>query len=220
VRTKSSWRLFAILGLVIPVALMPSCARPQQLTQIQIQPSGGFTFGAADPGLSGNFRAIGTYIHPPQTIDITNQVTWQSDIPQIVGVSTTGIVAPTGAGCGTGGVFAQMHQDGNDIVSNTANILINGPASAGCTPSGPLPILSVTFAGAGTGTVTSSPAGITCSSPSTCSATFTTGQTVTLTASATGGSTFVNWNGCSSAQGTLCTVIVEQNVGVTATFNP
>lgn len=218
--TTSTWRLIAIVILILPVAMMPSCARPQQLTQIQIQPSGGFTFGVADPTLSGNFKAFGTYIHPPQTIDITNQVKWQADIPQLLSVSSSGVVSPTGAGCGNGGVFAQLHQDGNDVVSNTANIVINGPASAGCTPSGPLPILTVSFGGTGTGTVTSSPAGIVCSSPSSCNATFTTGETVTLTASATGTSTFANWNGCASSQGTICTVVMEQSVGVTATFNP
>src|SRR5207302_7004712 len=54
--------------------------------------------------------------------------------------------------------------------------------------------LSVGTAGTGSGTVTSNPAGITCGA--TCSASYTSGTTVTLTASAAGGSTFSGWSGC------------------------
>jgi hypothetical protein len=53
--------------------------------------------------------------------------------------------------------------------------------------------LGVTVAGSANGSVTSSPAGINC--PSTCSASFPSGTTVTLTATAAAGSTFAGWTG-------------------------
>ena len=58
-------------------------------------------------------------------------------------------------------------------------------------------------AGTGTGTVTSSPSGINCGS--TCSATYSSGTSVTLTAAAASGSTFAGWSGACTGTGT-CTV--------------
>jgi uncharacterized repeat protein (TIGR01451 family) len=80
--------------------------------------------------------------------------------------------------------------------------------------------LAVNEAGTGTGTVTSSPAGIVCPPAATCSASFTSGQVVTLTATPTNGSTFAGWSGVAGCPGTgTCTVTVSAAVTVTATFN-
>ena len=76
--------------------------------------------------------------------------------------------------------------------------------------------LSVTEAGTGSGSVTSSPSGITC--PSTCSASFASGTGVTLTAKASTGSTFAGWSGACSGTGT-CSVTMTAAKAVTATFN-
>ena len=76
--------------------------------------------------------------------------------------------------------------------------------------------LSVTEAGTGSGSVTSSPSGITC--PSTCSAAFASGTPVTLTAKASTGSTFTGWSGACSGTGT-CSVTMTAAKSVTATFN-
>jgi uncharacterized repeat protein (TIGR02543 family) len=76
--------------------------------------------------------------------------------------------------------------------------------------------LSVAKAGAGSGTVTSSPTGINCGG--TCSANFNSGASVTLTAAAASGSTFAGWGGaCSGASS--CTVSMTAARSVTATFN-
>jgi IgGFc binding protein/Divergent InlB B-repeat domain/Bacterial Ig-like domain (group 1) len=75
--------------------------------------------------------------------------------------------------------------------------------------------LTVTKAGSGSGTVTSSPAGIDCGA--TCSAQFTEGTMVTLTATAAAGSTFTGWSGACTGTGT-CTVTMDQDRAVTATF--
>ena len=78
-------------------------------------------------------------------------------------------------------------------------------------------LLSVSLAGTGTGTVTSSPAGIVC--PPTCSAKFTVGSQVTLTATAGSNSSFAGWSGACSGNSTTCTVTLSSNAQVTATFN-
>jgi hypothetical protein len=75
--------------------------------------------------------------------------------------------------------------------------------------------LTVTKAGSGTGGVTSSPSGINCGG--TCSATFNSPTSVTLTATPTGGSTFTGWSGDCSGTGT-CTVTMSADHSVTATF--
>ena len=76
--------------------------------------------------------------------------------------------------------------------------------------------LTVTPAGTGSGTVTSSPSGIVC--PSTCSANFTSGTVVTLTETASAGSTFAGWSGACTGTGT-CSVTMSAAKAVTATFN-
>ncbi len=76
--------------------------------------------------------------------------------------------------------------------------------------------LTVTRAGTGSGTVTSNPSGINCGSA--CSATYASGTTVTLTASAASGSTFGGFSGACTGTGT-CTVSMTAARTVTATFN-
>jgi uncharacterized repeat protein (TIGR02543 family) len=76
--------------------------------------------------------------------------------------------------------------------------------------------LSVAKAGTGTGTVTSSPAGINCGA--TCTASFTSGASVTLTPAAATGSTFAGWSGACTGTG-ACTVSMTAARSVTATFN-
>jgi hypothetical protein len=69
--------LVAAAGLLVG---LNSCGRDQQLVSIQVQPVSE-TFGAStipvsdDAGLTVQLRALGTYIHPPVTKDITSQVT-------------------------------------------------------------------------------------------------------------------------------------------------
>jgi cellulose 1,4-beta-cellobiosidase len=85
---------------------------------------------------------------------------------------------------------------------------------AGTTPP-PAYALTVAKAGTGSGTVTSSPAGISCGA--TCSASFASGTSVTLTATAASGSTFAGWSGACTGTG-ACTVAMSAAQSVTATF--
>jgi len=75
--------------------------------------------------------------------------------------------------------------------------------------------LSVSVAGIGSGSVTSSDGAIGC--PGTCSATYDSGSSVTLTANANLGSLFSGWSGACSGLGS-CTVTMNAARSVTATF--
>lgn len=207
--------IFVLVSAGIWLLTLSSCARSTKLVSIAIQPSSG-TFGAVDPNANFSFKAFGSYIHPPKTVDITDQVTWQSDNPQVIQITSAGVASPN-LDCGVAQVFAEMHSGNSDVVSNSATITVDGPASLGCTPAGPLPILTVTVAGTLTGTVTSSPVGITCSVGSSCSSQFTTGTTVLLTAAPAGN--FQSWSNCNTTNGATCTVFLQNSVTVTATFN-
>jgi large repetitive protein len=79
----------------------------------------------------------------------------------------------------------------------------------------PLWQLTVTKSGAGSGTVTSSPAGIDCGA--TCSEEFVAGTLVTLTAVADAGSAFDGWTGACSGTST-CTVTLDADASVSAAF--
>src|SRR5207244_4748645 len=74
----------------------------------------------------------------------------------------------------------------------------------------------VSKAGAGTGTVTSTPAGITCGAS--CAGSYPSGTAVTLTATPATGSTFAGWSGGCSRPGS-CTVTLSAATTVTATFS-
>jgi YVTN family beta-propeller protein len=76
--------------------------------------------------------------------------------------------------------------------------------------------LSVGEAGSGLGTVSSTPAGVTCQP--TCAASFSQGTIVTLTATPNAGSTFVGWSGNCTGTGS-CVVTMNANQNVRAQFN-
>lgn len=75
--------------------------------------------------------------------------------------------------------------------------------------------LTVAKAGAGAGTVGSSPAGIDCGA--TCTAIFASGTIVTLTPTPATGSTFSGWSGACTGTG-VCAVLMSQSRRVTAGF--
>jgi len=76
--------------------------------------------------------------------------------------------------------------------------------------------LTVTKSGSGTGTVTSSPAGIDCGS--TCSSTFPSDSTVTLTETPDLGSIFVEWSGDATGTDSTVQVVMDSNKTVNAEF--
>lgn len=76
--------------------------------------------------------------------------------------------------------------------------------------------LTVSKSGAGTGKVTSAPAGIDCGA--TCSRSFDYGTSVTLTAAPGAGSVFRAWTGACAGQGATCSLQVTQATSANAVF--
>jgi uncharacterized repeat protein (TIGR01451 family) len=80
--------------------------------------------------------------------------------------------------------------------------------------------LSVTLAGTGSGSVTSNSGGINCAAGP-CSANYLPGTVVSLLAVPAGTSVFTSWSGsCTGKDPRVCSVTLNSNQSVTATFNP
>ena len=79
-----------------------------------------------------------------------------------------------------------------------------------------LETLSVALAGTGSGSVSSTPAGITCGTD--CAESYLDGTSVTLTAAAAPGSILVGWTGCDAVAGLTCTITMNTARSVAATF--
>lgn len=93
-----------LLGLVLSLMGCSSAS----LVSIQITPTAEY-FGGA--GLTAQFTAIGTFAqgnHPKTTQDITSQVTWASNAPQVATISSTGLVT-SGIATGTSSITASMN---------------------------------------------------------------------------------------------------------------
>src|ERR1700676_4265542 len=103
---KRSYIVLALGALVTAGALFtfPSCGHQEKLVAVTVQPSS-FTF-LTQAG-SEQYTAIGTYIHPPATKDITKQVTWKVD-DGVVNIHA-GLVSPDPTlGCGGGTISARL----------------------------------------------------------------------------------------------------------------
>ncbi len=214
--------LVAVAGSLLVAS---SCADPQELTSITIQP-GVETVGAPDipviqdAGFQVQLRALGNYIHPPVSKDITNQVTWASNTTQMFTVSATGLLTATGNECGGTLVSATVttNADGSGVSSSGA--VVTGTMSANVTCfTGAGPTVTINFSGNGAGTVSSFPVGLSCTA--TCTGSFPTGTPLQLTAAASG--TFGGWSGCNSttgANGTVCNINdLTNDITLTVMFN-
>jgi hypothetical protein len=196
-----------------------SCGQDHKLVAIEIQPAAGFNFATPDPAAQGVFTAIGTYVHPPGTADITKLVTWKTDVPQLL-VINGGVVSPQpGNVCGIADVYADFNSGGN-FVTNFATVTVNDRTRVEC-PGGSTTqaVVTVNLTPADGGVVTSVPSGITCPAL-VCGAQFTVGDTIALTASPNTGHTFNAWSGCTTTNGTTCSLVVPPGgAGVAVTFN-
>jgi hypothetical protein len=220
--------LVAVAGLLFGVN---SCGRSQELVSIQIQPVSE-TFGASnipvnfDAGLTVQLRALGTYIHPPVTKDITSLVTWASNDTQMMTVDATGLLTVTGLSCGGTLVSATLRTNTSAGGLSSSGAIVTGYMTGNVVcftgaGGGGNPALTLTFPGAGAGIVASTPPGLSCSTPNACvTQQFTSGTAVSLNATPTGTSVFGSWAGCdSSASTNPCTLTLTGNRTVSVTFN-
>jgi Divergent InlB B-repeat domain len=224
--------VFILISIGTMLLTVPSCGDPQELVSITIQPTNE-TIGAtnipvaADAGYKVQLTALGSYLHPPVTKDITDQVTWASTDLQMFAIDSSGLLTATGRSCGSALISAALQTNADPSGVSSSGAVVTGymTASVTCyTGSGSginTDALTVTFLGLGSGTVTSSPTGLpSCTSPTPCVGAFNPGATVTLTATPSSGSTFGSWVGCDSTSTVNpCSVTLTGNQTVTLTFN-
>jgi Right handed beta helix region/Divergent InlB B-repeat domain len=143
--------------------------------------------------------------------------------------------APAGISCGTS--CSASFPSGSPVVltaTATAGSVFTGWSGGGCSGTSPCTVspvsattitatfapatvaLTVTVTGAGTGIVTSAPAGVSCTTA--CSASFGAGTSVALTATPAAGTVFAGWSGACTGSGP-CTVVMDQARAVTARFS-
>jgi hypothetical protein len=131
----------AVLGLAI---FSLSCGRNHDLEFIEVVPSTEtLTVGCTGPqptdcGPTTAYTAIGHYIHPQTTQDLTSQVQWSSstkDIIQFADPSQPNVLFPTGGGCGQNLIVqAVLNQDPSNVKIGTG--VVNVTCGTGTTGSG------------------------------------------------------------------------------------
>src|SRR5271167_2851078 len=203
-RRSSIWIALGALVTVAALLSLPSCGHDQKLVSLAVMPSGGFVFSTPAPGATEQFTAIGTYIHPPATKDVTSQAVWAVDTDV---VTIAGGLATTNGNCGGANVSATMPEGtggASNIVIGYATVTVNNPADPTCPGGGTEATLSVQITPSGTGTVTSLTYGINCPSV-TCIAVVPVGTSIALTATPISPNTFLVWQGCTTAPTNVCT---------------
>ena len=211
------------LGALVAVGAvlsLPSCGHDQKLVSLTVQPPS-YTFLIATSDQTTSYRAYGTYIHPPATKEITDQVTWSVDgLANVVAVVTPPGTVTTKGGCGVADVSATAPEGtggSSNVVVGYATVTVDDPTNPVCPGGGSEASLSVQVAPVGSGTVTSLTGGINC--PGVCIAAFPVGASVGLTATPTGGGTVTWGSGCTSFLGNNCTVTIPKGgVNILATF--
>ena len=214
---KQSYIGLALGALVAVGAVLslPSCGHDKKLVGITIQPAA-FTF--LTPNGTEQYTAIGTYIHPPATVDVTSQATWKVD-DGVVSINA-GSASPAG-GCGGGTISASLPEGtggASNIVIGYATVTVDDPSNPLCPGGGTEATLSVQVSPNGTGTVTSLTGGISCP-PGPCIAVFPVGASVGLTAAPISPHSFLSWTGCTTSSTNNCTVTIPTGgANVVATF--
>src|SRR5690348_12746497 len=227
--------LFRGVGAFIVAGAMTmslSCARDQQLVSITIQPDTQ-TFGAsnipvpADAGLSVQLRALGHYIHPPVTKDITGQVVWTTDDVQgqMVSVTPSGVLSAVGGACGNSLVFATVNTNYSAGNRPSKGAIVTGQMTANVVcftgSNGNTALLSILITPAGEGTVSVSAPNqstVTCTQNCTLSFPIGTGP-ITLTAAPNSTFSFTGYSNCQTQAGLQCTITtLNVDTTITASF--
>jgi len=179
---------------------------------------------AFDTGTADFGDVLVTASSPPRTFVLSNTgqaisdalvVTLPSGAPYVLSADTcSGTRLPGGATCSVTGRFAPTA-----VGTATASLSIGVPP--GCVTAASLggtgaAHVTVARGGAGTGTVTSDPAGIDCGAG--CAHDFTAAN-VTLSAAAPAGHSFVGWSGACSGTAP-CALALAGAAAATATFEP
>jgi virginiamycin B lyase len=203
------------------------CVPPPNTTGITTGPDGALWF------LLQNTNQIGRLLPPTTTLFVTETGTGTGRVTsspagidcsarsnQCSAEFNTGSEVTLTASAGAGSVFAGWSGGGCSGTSRCHVTVTAGPTVTANFTAPPSYVLSVALAGTGTGSVTSSPAGINCSASSNqCAAPFSgEPRVVTLMASASAGSTFAGWSGGGCVGIDPCTLMLNADTTVTASF--
>ena len=123
-------RLVVVTWTMLAVLALPGCGFRRQLVSITVIPD---TVTIVGPGVNVQFKAVGNYIHPPDSRDITSSVAWQSAAPQAVSITAAGL-ATSGTTCGTTiTITATGHSDPHDsssgVIVGTAAVTVSPTAT-------------------------------------------------------------------------------------------
>lgn len=193
-----------VIFLFLPCLVLSSCSTPRDLAQITITPK---SQGLQSVGQTAQFTAIGQFTRSPLSQDITSQVTWSSNVASVATIDSAGLATAVNSGTTTIAATSTAGKNHAEVIGS-ATLTVGQPS---------LPTLMVALSGAGSGLVTSSPAGISC--PTNCSAQFTLNTVVTLTAAPNAGASFGGWANCDTVSGNVCTVTLGAARTVNAAFN-
>ena len=130
-------------------------------------------------------------------------------LPAVVPAGRSVTLTGTGGGLSSGATLklpVSLESNSDLQALTVVNVLVSSK-----------PAVSLTVTKIGSGSITSTPVGINCGSA--CSAPYDANTSVMLTATAANDSVFGSWSGCDSVAGTGCTVGMNANRSVTATFN-
>jgi len=200
-------------------------------------PAAGSTFtGWSGGGCSGTGPCIVTLSATTSVTATFTLTTFPLTVTRTGSGSGTVSSSPAGIDCGV--ACSASYTNGTPVTLTTAtaaNSTFAGWSGGGCSGTGPCTVtltaatsvtatftlitfpLMVTKAGAGGGTVSSSPAGISCGAA--CSASYASGTPVTLTAEPAANATFAGWSGGGCSGTGACSISMTTAIGVTATFD-
>ena len=121
-------RLALVVLGTLAVVTLPSCGFKRKLVSITVVPD---TVTIGGSNLNVQFKAVGNYIHPPDSRDITTSVVWGSAAKQVVDINAAGL-ATSGTVCGANiTITATSHSDPHDsssgVVVGTAIVTVKLP---------------------------------------------------------------------------------------------
>jgi hypothetical protein len=211
----------AVGETAITVASNGTGGSTRSLQSLTIIPATGFQVTHA-PFETAQYIAIGTFNASPTTEDMTSQVMWQSSDVRVATINNAGLATTVGS-IGCTGDPCKTQITATATTASGATIYSTSDLTVRVDGSVTLPSLTVYMVGLGTGTVTSNPPGINCSSGADagCTGHFVKGTTVTLTATPDPGSQLGGWSSnCLDPNAAACQIPMGDNDNVGVIFNP
>jgi hypothetical protein len=113
-------RLLCVFAILFGLCAVQGCSEGQKLVGITVSPPNTSITGS---GLNVDYSAYGTYVHPPESRDLTHSVLWSSSSPQVVSIDPATGVATSSTTCGTNIIItAALYSKPGNPASGTVGI--------------------------------------------------------------------------------------------------